>query len=238
MDFQIKKVNNNRRTADDKTKMSVITDFQMPKTETIDALRNELKTWVNMMSGDNIALRSAIVRKTLFCINQHTLDEREVGKEKATALRAWWNESKTREELGEILQTKMAVDGTPRNWSSGFMGSRWCDVIINRRLTRVAFTSRKFNRMPSNMPHKDFMIELDASDSRVMTDAQIKADKKNKVCVSCGEFGKTMKTECCGERYCDNACWKEDYEPHRARCEVAKKQYEEKQKTSSCASTE
>ena len=209
-------------------RVTIMTEEDLPKDETLNAMRNELKSWVNMMSGDNIELKKNLTRKTLFCINPHTLDEREVGKETAEELKAWWNASATIEEMKAILQTKMAVDGTPRNWSAGWMGSRWCDVIINRRLTRIAFTSRKFNKMPSNTPTKDYMIELDASGSRVMTDAEIKKDKKKKVCAGCGSFTKTMKTDCCGERYCDDECWKEDYAEHRKRCEKSKKFYEEK----------
>jgi len=200
----------------------------LPKDETLHAMRNELKSWVAIMSGDNIQLKKSLTSKTLFCINPATLDKREVGEETATELKAWWDASATIEEMKAILQTKMEVDGTPRNWSSGWMGSRWCDVIINRRLTRISFTSRKFNKMPQNHPTKNYIVSLDASDSRVLTDKEIKADKKKKVCAGCGSFTKTMKTDCCGERYCDEACWKEDYAEHRKRCEKSKKFYEGK----------
>jgi hypothetical protein len=188
----------------------------------LTAMAKELEMWVTMMSGNNNLLKPLIVKKTVFCINQYTLMSGHVGHIVAFDLKAWWGEKATGDELMEIMSSPMKVDGSPRNWSVGEFGSRWCDVIINRRLTRVSFQSRKFNRMPDNMPHKDYIIELDASDSCVLTDEEIKADKKKKVCAGCGYFTKTMKASCCGDRYCSDECYKENKKEHLEKCETAR----------------
>ena len=192
-------------------------------------MSKELEFWIDMMSSGVLQLVSAIVKKTIFTINPYSFDSNEVGEEIADNMSVWWDEKATGDEMKAVLQTKMKIDGTPRNWSCGDMGSRWCDVIINRRLTRVSFISRKHDKFPANLPaDKDFMIELDATDSWVMTDAEIKKDKKKKVCVYCGEFGKTIKSACCGERYCNETCYKEGGEEHKERCEIARTYKEDK----------
>lgn len=211
--------------------MSSITEMkEMPfiDAERSAVLRKELEFWTDMMSSGVPQLVGAIVKKTLFAINPYSFDENEVGEETALAMRKWWGEKATGDEMKAILQTKMKIDGTPRNWSCGDMGSRWCDVIINRRLTRVSFISRKHNRFPNNAPEKDYMIELDATASRVMTDAEIKKDKKRKVCAYCGEFGKMMKSSCCAERYCDEECYKNGFKEHKEKCEIARNYKEDK----------
>lgn len=214
------------------TKMSFITEMkEMPfiDAERSAVLRKELEFWTDMMSSGVPQLVGAIVKKTIFAINPYSFDENEVGEETALAMREWWGEKATGDEMKAILQTKMKIDGTPRNWSCGDMGSRWCDVIINRRLTRVAFISRKHDRFPDNAPpEKEYLIELDATASRVMTDAQIKKDKKKKVCAYCGEFGKMMKSACCAERYCDEECYKNGFKEHKEKCEIARNYKEDK----------
>jgi len=204
--------------------MSFISD------ETNASMRKELELWVSIMSGDNIDLKRAVFNKSTFALNMYSLLPSEVGEKTAQELKEWWGEAKTTVDIKTIICSPMKVDGTPRNWSCGEFGSRWCDVIINRRLVRISFSSRKYNTIPTNLPDKNYIIEIDPSDSEVMTDEQIKIDKKSKVCMGCGYFVKTLKTECCGERYCNKECYEEDRENHLTRCAIAREMVAKKQK--------
>ena len=50
------------------------------------------------------------------------------------------------------------------------------------RLCRVAFSSRKFNKLPAGIDSQmNYVLSIDASASEVLSDAEIKAHKKNNI---------------------------------------------------------
>ena len=191
-------------------------------------MRKELEMWISMIYSDNEKLSELMCDKTDYLFNKYQCDSREVGEETAQELAAWEDDSETLEAMTNAWETyPTKVDGTPHGWSC--YGTRRCDVIINRRLCRITFLSRKFNELSAGTPSDiNYVLSIDASASKVMSDAEIKAHKKKKECVGCGSFCKTMKADCCGERYCDQACYKEDYAEHLKRCAIARKMKAEK----------
>jgi hypothetical protein len=210
-------------------KASTEADFFLSE-EKVSPMRKELEMWVSMIHSDNESLYESVWEKTEMRFNKYQCDPREVGEETAQEIKEWEDDLETIDAMEELCETyPTKVDGTPHGWSCGCFGSRWCDVIINRRLCRVAFSSRKFNKLPAGIDSQmNYVLSIDASASEVLSDEEIKAHKKSKVCVGCGNFGKTMKSDCCGERYCDQACYKEDYAEHLKRCAIARKMKAEK----------
>ena len=189
----------------------------------IERMTQELITFDSMISSDNIRLKNSVTDKTRFVINPDTLDPREVGTKKANELTQWWNDYNTKIEIKSILTKPKKVDGNPNNWSVGCFGSRWCDVVINKRLTRVGFHSRTFDEFPHSAdPTKNYLVTFDASASHIMTDDEIKKYKKSKKCYECGAIGKMKTSECCGKNYCDSECYEKDKEDHLKRWEKAK----------------
>lgn len=86
--------------------------------------REELTTWATLVRGrpDRFtALTSLGVSNEVFRANKEVI----------------------REGIRRILSTEMKVDGSPGNWSCGFLGSRWFDYTHNGKDVRVAFYSKK-----------------------------------------------------------------------------------------------
>jgi hypothetical protein len=209
----------------------------------VNAMRSELQLWIKLANGTNEALKTAINNKTTTLNKAFSYEKNSVGLENtADKIREWWKDPQTKIEISKFLDTPREIDGLPHNWRvniysddttttttstttiTTFVGvERCCDVIINRRLTRIYFTSRKFKRyaLSEDIPDgRDYLFEF-MPDQNELTDTEIKAHKKKKLCAGCGVFGKTMKTECCGERYCGMECWRGDWVEHRKKCDVA-----------------
>jgi hypothetical protein len=55
----------------------------------------------------------------------------------------WGRNAKTGEDIMLYIGTHRKVDG--KDWSCGSFGSRWADTVINGKMVRIAFYSKKMN---------------------------------------------------------------------------------------------
>ena len=93
----------------------------------IDKRRKELEVFLKCWHRG-----SPICGKTLIALMPDKYEKETVD---------WWQNRYTTIALLEFLETKKKVNG--KEWSCGFMGSRWADVTLNGKSIRLAFYSRK-----------------------------------------------------------------------------------------------
>ena len=97
--------------------------------------------------------------KVLFITNPHVGEHMsQSSQEKFQA----WGRPAFHQLIGDLRGSrKQKVDG--KDWSSGEMGSRWSDRVLNSVPTRVCFYSRKFNPdiMGAIGVEKEYVLMLD-----------------------------------------------------------------------------
>ena len=115
--------------------------------EKLASLRKELEVFVRLLNS----FPREILKKTAVSLNPYCLCPAEVGKEMAKQIDDWFKAPATKTALFQFLFKSVEtgedhkVNGKFGDWSSGGMGSRWADTMINGRNCRFAFYSRKNN---------------------------------------------------------------------------------------------
>ena len=126
----------------------------LPKEQTINKLRKELQTYLNVVKDNPMMF----FHLTSFgAIDGHTLDPECCKPIDNSVL-----QKVCKDALQQILQG-MKVDGTPNNWSCGFLGSRWFDIDTdkyNLAHIRVAFYSKTSSPKLIEKYGKPFVIQI------------------------------------------------------------------------------
>ena len=99
------------------------------KTSTNDNMEQKLATLTKELETYLALFRKApptMIEKTAFVINGDS---------------EWVSERFTGNEIYEYIRTHTKVDG--KDWSCGEFGGRWADAVINGKMVRLCFTSKK-----------------------------------------------------------------------------------------------
>lgn len=104
----------------------------------IEALRKELKVFLDLINKGHA---ERLIPQMTVMLNPHTLNPEEVGQEEADKITEWFGKTETRWEIKDaIWRNNHKING--KDWSVGFLGSRWMDRTINGRRCRFAFYSK------------------------------------------------------------------------------------------------
>ena len=113
----------------------------------IEDMKKELETYVKLLPNDYI------MSKTKICLNPHMYDMKH-DEDEFNKYKKWVSNPKTKMDFIVWLRTNIhKVDGTSNNWNCGFMGSRWVDMMMGDKKTRIYFYSRIYN--PGAFPADD-----------------------------------------------------------------------------------
>lgn len=122
--------------------------------EKLAMLRKELKVFCKCMINNP----RTVLDKTFISLNPASTDHKWVGEEAAKGNRDWWLSEFTQRGLFQwIMHNNHKVNGKFNGWSSGFLGSRWCDMELNGKTCRIAFYSRKTE--PESFPESNEMLK-------------------------------------------------------------------------------
>jgi len=105
-----------------------------------------------------------------------------------------------------IMSGEQKVDGKKRNWSNGFIGSRWYDAQTVSTYCRASFISKKDDDRLSKKYRILFRFE----------------NREKKCCTSpkCDNKGIGYKkcSICKWSYYCSSECQEQDWKEHKKRC--------------------
>ena len=147
---------------------------------------------------------------------------------------SWWNDNKTKEEIGDFMlnPANQRVDG--KKWNNGICGSRWADFNLNGLAVRFCFYSKKYDKkhfIDCPLLEKKYLIiccllktlnERKSTDICRFMEEQIKEERKDKIKRTkphrlCGICGEVSKQRCggCNQGYCCVEHQRQDWKEHK-----------------------
>jgi hypothetical protein len=107
----------------------------------LDDLRKELKTFLDLINNGH-AVR--LIPEMTVMLEPDTRNAEYVGQREAEEITEWFGKMDTKKAINDaIFRNDHKIDG--KDWSAGFLGSRWMDRTINGRRCRFAFYSKTHN---------------------------------------------------------------------------------------------